>query len=205
MPTTKVIAFDCDGVLFDTAESNRVYYNSLLDQMDMPAMTDEQFVFAHMNTVSNTLAYLFPGQELLGKAKALKQKTSYNPFIKAMNMEPGLIPLLQKLRPAYKTAIATNRSDSMPALLREHNIGPLFDCIVSANDVAQPKPHPDQLLRLLDFFRIDPDQMLYVGDSIVDQQAAQAAEVPLVAYDNPSLTADHHIHSLKEIEEILQI
>jgi HAD superfamily hydrolase (TIGR01549 family) len=201
----KVIAFDCDGVLFDTADSNRAYYNALLQQMDLPAMTDTQFAYAHMHTVADTLAYLFPGQELLAKAKTLKHKTSYNPFVKAMKMEPGLMPLLKKLRPAYKTAIATNRSDSMPTLLREHQIGPFFDCIVSANDVARPKPYPDQLLRLLDFFQIDAGQMLYVGDSIVDQQAAQAAAVPLVAYNNPSLSAQYHIRSLKEIEDILRI
>jgi len=201
----KVIAFDCDGVLFDTADSNRAYYNALLRQMDMPEMTEEQFAYAHMNTVADTLAFLFPGQELLAQAKALKQKTSYNPFVKAMKMEPGLMPLLKKLRPAYKTAIATNRSDSMPTLLREHHIGPFFDCIVSANDVARPKPHPDQLLKLLDFFGIDSDQMLYVGDSIVDQQAADTAGVPLIAFNNRSLTAEHHITALREIEDILQI
>jgi len=201
----KVIAFDCDGVLFDTADSNRAYYNALRLQLNMPVLTDEQFAYAHMNTVADTLAYLFPGQELLAKAKALKQKTSYNPFVKAMKMEPGLMPLLKKLRPVYKTAIATNRSDSMPTLLKEHNIGPFFDCIVSANDVARPKPHPDQLTKLLDFFGIDAAQMLYVGDSIVDQQAADAAGVALVAYDNPSLTAQHHITSLQEIEDILQL
>ena len=201
----KVIAFDCDGVLFDTADSNRAYYNALLQQMNMPVMTDEQFVYAHMNTVADTLAFLFPGQELLAKAKALKQKTSYNPFVKAMKMEPGLMPLLKKLRPAYKTAIATNRSDSMPTLLKEHNIGPFFDCIVSANDVAHPKPHPDQLLKLLDFFGINSGEMLYVGDSIVDQQAAKAADVALAAYDNPTLTAEYHITSLREIEDILDI
>ncbi len=199
----KVIAFDCDGVLFDTADSNRAYYNALLHQMGMPAMTDEQFAYAHMNTVADTLAYLFPGQDLLAQAKALKQNTSYNPFVKAMKMEPDLMPLLKKLRPAYKTAIATNRSDSMPTLLREHNIKPLFDCIVSAHDVARPKPYPDQLVKLLDFFGIDAGQMLYVGDSIVDQEAADAAGVALVAYDNPSLVARYHITSLREIEDIL--
>ena len=58
-------------------------------------------------------------------------------------------------------------------------------------------------LKLLDFFGIDSGQMLYVGDSIVDQQAADAAGVDLVAYDNPSLSAAYHIRSLKEIEDIL--
>jgi HAD superfamily hydrolase (TIGR01549 family) len=120
-----------------------------------------------------------------------------------MKIEPALIPLLKKIRPAYKTAVATNRSDSMPTLLREHDIAPYFDLIVSASDVARPKPHPDQLLRLLDYFKVSPHEMLYVGDSKVDEAAANSAQVPLAAYDNRSLSAEYHIRSLKEIEDIL--
>lgn len=205
MSNYKVIAFDCDGVLFDTAESNRAYYNTLLDQLDMPEMTEEQFSFVHMHTVQESLAYLFKDPQGLQKAETIKKKMSYTPFVTAMKMEPALMPLLTKLRPAYKTAIATNRSDSMPMLLEVHDIAPYFDLIVSANDVPRPKPHPDQLVRLLDFFEVSPRQMLYVGDSKVDESAAKAANVPLIAYDNKSMSAEYHIRSLKEIEDILEI
>ncbi len=205
MSTYKVIAFDCDGVLFDTAESNRAYYNAIRKQLGMPDMTEEEFHFAHMHTVKETLAYLFKDPGAFQKAAAVKAQLSYTPFVAAMKMEPTLIPLLKKLRPAYKTAVATNRSDSMPTLLREHDIAPYFDLIVSASDVARPKPHPDQLLRLLDYFNVSPHEMLYVGDSKVDEAAANSAQVPLAAYDNRSLSAAYHIRSLKEIEGILGI
>jgi HAD superfamily hydrolase (TIGR01509 family) len=205
MPTYKVVAFDCDGVLFDTAESNRAYYNTILHHLGMPDMTEEQFGFVHMHTVHEALEHLFNEKQALQKAQSIKNELQYAPFVAAYKMEPALIPLLNKLRPAYKTAIATNRSDSMPTLLREHDIASYFDLIVSANDVPRPKPHPDQLLRLLDFFNVLPRQMLYVGDSKVDEAAAKAAHVPLVAYDNPSLSAEYHIRSLREIESILGI
>ncbi len=201
----KVIAFDCDGVLFDTAESNRAYYNTLLNQLDMPDMTEEQFCYVHMHTVQDALAFLFNENQALQKAQSIKETLSYAPFVAAYKMEPALIPLLNKLRPAYKTAIATNRSDSMPTLLREHDITSFFDLIVSANDVPRPKPHPGQLLRLLEYFEASPQEMLYVGDSKVDESAAKAAQVPFVAYDNRSLSAQYHIRSLKEIEGILGI
>jgi phosphoglycolate phosphatase len=203
MSTYKVVAFDCDGVLFDTAESNRAYYNTLLNQLGMPDMTEEQFTFVHMHTVHEALAYLFKEKQTRQKAQSFKEEMSYTPFVAAYKMEPTLIPLLLKLRPAFKTAIATNRSDSMPTLLREHELTPYFDLIVSAGDVPRPKPHPDQLLRLLDYFEVSPGEMLYVGDSKVDETAANAAHVPFVAYDNESLSARHHIQSLKEIEDIL--
>ena len=205
MPTYKVIAFDCDGVLFDTAESNRAYYNTILNQLDMPDMTEEQFCYVHMHTVQDALAYLFNENQALQKAQSIKETLSYVPFVAAYKMEPALIPLLNKLRPAYKTAIATNRSDSMPTLLREHDITSYFDLIVSANDVPRPKPHPGQLLRLLEHFEASPQEMLYVGDSKVDESAAKAANVPFVAYDNRSLSAQYHIRSLKEIEGILEL
>ena len=205
MQTYKVIAFDCDGVLFDTAESNRAYYNTLLNQLDMPDMTEEQFCYVHMHTVQDALAFLFNENQALQKAQSIKETLSYAPFVAAYKMEPALIPLLNKLRPAYKTAIATNRSDSMPTLLREHDITSFFDLIVSANDVPRPKPHPGQLLRLLEYFEASPQEMLYVGDSKVDESAAKAAQVPFVAYDNRSLSAQYHIRSLKEIEGILGI
>jgi len=205
MSSYKVIAFDCDGVLFDTAESNRAYYNTLRKQLGMPDMTEEEFRFAHMHTVNETLAYLFKSPQARQKVEAVRAQLSYTPFVAAMKMEPALIPLLKKLRPTYKTAVATNRSDSMPTLLREHDIAPYFDLIVSSNDVPRPKPYPDQLLRLLDYFNVSPHEMLYVGDSKVDETAAQTAQVPLVAYDNRSLTAAYHIRSLKEIEGILEL
>jgi phosphoglycolate phosphatase len=203
MSIYKVIAFDCDGVLFDTAESNRTYYNTILNQLGMPDMTEEQFCFVHMHTVQEALKHLFPGKQALLKAQSIKKELSYTSFVAAYTMEPALIPLLKKIRPVHKTAIATNRSDSMPTLLRVHDISPYFDLIVSANDVPRPKPHPDQLLRILDFFKVSPRQMLYVGDSKVDEAAAKAARVPLAAYNNDSLSADYHIRSLKEIEGIL--
>jgi len=94
MPTYKVIAFDCDGVLFDTAESNRAYYNTILNQLDMPDMTEEQFCYVHMHTVQDALAYLFNENQALQKAQSIKETLSYVPFVAAYKMEPALIPLL---------------------------------------------------------------------------------------------------------------
>lgn len=205
MTIFKIIAFDCDGVLFDTAESNRAYYNALLNRLGRPDMTEEQFRFAHMHTVQETLLFLFKDKETLKQVDTIRNEMGYAQFVGAMKMEPGLMPLIRKLRPSYKTAIATNRSDSMPTLLKEHDIDPYFDLVVSALDVKNPKPAPDQLFKILSHFGASPREMLYIGDSSVDEAAAKAAQVPLAAYDNPSLSADYHIRSLQEIETILAL
>ena len=93
----------------------------------------------------------------------------------------------------------------MNKVLAVHGIEKYFDLVVTALDVPHPKPHPDPLLRVLEYFHVAPDEMLYVGDSELDDLAAKAAGVPLVAYGNLSLAGDYHITSLKELEKIITI
>ena len=205
MKPISLIAFDCDGVLFDTARMNRLYYNAILNHLGMPDMAPKQFEFIHMHTVKESLIFLFGRNERLKKAEAFRQTMSYDPFLKEMEMEPYLIPLLEKLRPKFKTAIATNRTDTMDRVLEEFKIKKYFDLVICAKDVPRPKPYPDPLLKVLDHFQIEPEQALYVGDSKLDKDAAKAAGIPFIAYGDSSLSAEYHIGSLKEIEDILHL
>jgi len=200
---TKVVAFDCDGVMFDSSESNKAYYNQVLAHFGMPELTPEQFAFTHMHTADDSMAYLFEDKNFLEKAQAYRKRMTYMPFIRHMEMEPHLKQLLFKLRNYYKTAIASNRTDTMAKVLEVHGLEDDFDFVVSALDVPRPKPYPDQLFKIMDFFKVAPEEMIYVGDSEVDERAATAAGVALVAYGNPGLSAELHITSLKELETIL--
>jgi len=203
MKDIKVVAFDCDGVLFDTKKANMAYYNQVLNHFGMPDMTGEQFDYTHMHTVDESLAYIFKDKTILEAAQTYRKNMSYLPFLKHMEMEPHLKTLLEKLRPIFKTAIATNRTDTMARVLTEHDLAGYFDLVVTASDVKNPKPHPEPLVNILEYFRLKPHQMIYVGDSKLDESAAQAAGVPLVAYRNSTLYADFYIESLKELEDIL--
>ncbi|MEA3414929.1 MAG: HAD family hydrolase [Thermodesulfobacteriota bacterium] len=205
MKNIKVIIFDCDGVMFDTVKANTAYYNSVLNHFGRPDMTPEQFAYSHMHTADNAMAYLFDDKKMLEAAQAYRKNMSYLPFLKYMEIEPYLKPLLKRLRLKYKTAVATNRADTMKRVLVEHKLEDYFDLVVSALDVMCPKPHPDQLTKILKHFNIAPYNAIYIGDSKLDEIAAKAAEIPLIAYKNRSLSADFHIDSLKEIEDILEI
>ena len=48
------------------------------------------------------------------------------------------------------------------------------------------------------------EEAIYIGDSPIDEQAARAAGVPLVAYKSPELSAPYHVSHFKEIEEMLE-
>jgi HAD superfamily hydrolase (TIGR01509 family) len=201
----RIVVFDCDGVMFDTAKANKAYYNHLLQQFGRPVMTQAQFAYTHMHTVDEALAFLFDDAAVLEEVRAYRTRLNYVPFLKHMIIEPDLRSLLNRLRPRYRTAIATNRTDTMDRVLETHDLEKSFDLVVTAFDVARPKPHPEQLHKILGHFGLRPEQAVYIGDSELDEGAARAAGVTFVGYANSALRADFHIKRLKELEDILQV
>ena len=201
----KVVAFDCDGVMFDTTNANTAYYNDVLGAMGKPPLTPDQFAYVHMHTVDSSLSFLFEENDTLKKAQAYRKQMGYHPFIKEMVEEPGLKPLIDKLRPQYKTAVATNRSDTMGSVLETFDLKQRFDLVVTALDVTHPKPHPEALEQIMAYFKVRPHEVIYVGDSELDWQAATAANIPFIAYQNPNLKSDYHISALLEISLILDL
>ena len=205
MKNIKLVAFDCDGVLFDTAQANRFYYSHILQHFGRPALTEEQFRFVHMHTLNESLAYLLPDKNTLEAAHDFRKTMDYRKYLSCLTVEPQLVALLEKLRPRIKTAIATNRTDTMEQLLAEFDLDGYFDLVVTSSDVKQPKPHPEALLKILEHFGLASHQVIYIGDSQVDELAARAAKMPLVAYRNRELATEYHIDSLGELEELLDI
>lgn len=199
----QVLALDCDGVMFDTRKANSAYYNDILAAFGRPPMTSDQYAYAQMQTVDRAIAYLFEDEASQAAAHAFRKKNGYDPYIPLMEMEPDLIRLLDRYRGRLHLAVATNRSDTMGKVLKVHGLENYFDLVVTALDVAHPKPHPEPLTRILEHFRALPEQMLYVGDSPLDELTARAAGVPLAAYGNPDLDGDYHITRLSQLEEIL--
>ena len=201
----EIVAFDCDGVLFDTAQANRYYYSHILQHFGRAAVTDEQFRFVHIHTVDESMAYLLPDEKQLEAAHIFRKTMDYRKYLSYLTVEPHLVALLEKLRPQIKTAIATNRTDTMEQLLAEFDLDGYFDLVVTSSDVKKPKPHPEALLKILEYFGLASHQVIYIGDSQVDELAARAAKMPLVAYRNRELAAEYHIDSLGELEELLDI
>jgi HAD superfamily hydrolase (TIGR01549 family) len=199
------VAFDCDGVMFDSAEANIAYYNQILAHLGRPAMGAAQAAYCHSHTVGESLTHLLTdAPHLLPEAEAYRMRTGYLPFIRYMHMEPYLRPLLTYLRGRWKTAVATNRTDTMQRVLKEHNLEGFFDLVISASDVARPKPHPEQLLTIIAHFGIQPEELCFIGDSDLDQQAADAAKVPFVAFRNPDLQAVAHIERLDRVLDLIE-
>lgn len=200
----KVVAFDCDGVMFDTRDANIAYYNRILESAGRPPMTPSQIEFSQMHTVGASLDHLLAGDAAaLARAEAFRRRMTYEPFISRMVMEPDLRGLLERLRAVCRTAVATNRTDTMRRVLRHWGLEEAFDLVVSASDVERPKPHPEMLLRILTHFDAAPGEMVYIGDSKLDEEAAREAGVRFFAYRNERLEADVHLSSLGAVASIV--
>jgi HAD superfamily hydrolase (TIGR01549 family) len=191
----KLVAFDCDGVLFDSQQANIAFYNAILAHFDRPPLAPEAVDYIHSHTVLESLNHLFNGYPDLSAVFHFARSFDYSPFISMMIEEPFLREFFRFLRPGCFLALATNRTTTTRAVLTYHGLADNFDLVVSAQDVSNPKPHPESFVRILEHFRLSPREAIYIGDSRVDEQFAANAGVPFVAYRNPGLTANYYLDS----------
>jgi HAD superfamily hydrolase (TIGR01549 family) len=199
-----LIIFDCDGVMFDTKWVNRLYYNDMLAYFNLPEMNEAQFEYSHSHSAADAIRHLcephnIPDREVRDYLKSI----NYSNYIKHMKINPELKPLIDKIRPPCRTAIATNRSDTMPNVVKTFALSPYFDRIMTALDVKKAKPDPEMITDIITHFQIMKDRVLYIGDTRVDEQAAIRAEIDFVAYQDSALQANYHIHTLDQLENII--
>lgn len=197
----KLIVFDCDGVLFDSREANRNYYNDLLIAFNRPVMDDKELEFVHCHNVFDSVAHIFrhyPETDLEA-VHHHRESQSYTPYLSYMIMEPDLKQFLDMVKPGYHLAISTNRTTTMRPLLESYELSDYFELVVTSMDVDRPKPAPDGLLKILSRFDCRPEETIFIGDSEVDRQHTQNVGVDLIAFKNPRLDAKFHVECFLDI------
>lgn len=201
----EVVVFDCDGVLFESREANIRFYNHVLERFGRPPVRADQVGYIHMHSAKESLEYLLGSSRDLEAAWAYCQSLDFRIFNRYMRKEPGLDDLLRYLKPRCRVALATNRTVSTRDLLASFELDGAFDLIVTAADVARPKPHPESMEKILKAFRTLPHHVLFVGDSPVDARLAQDTGVVFAAYKNPSLPAHLHVSSFGDLQAFLAL
>ncbi len=178
------IIYDCDGVLFESRNANLAYYNAVLETLGAPPVTADDTELAricHTAASPEVFAALL-GESLVETALSIAADLDYRYFIPAMIPEPGMVETLASLSRELPLAVATNRGNSMGEILDHFSLTGYFQVVVTSRDVARPKPAPDMLLLAARQLQLAPKELLFVGDSDLDRQAAQAAGIRFVGY-----------------------
>lgn len=203
MSQLKIVIFDCDGVMFDSKDANKHYYNHILEKLGRPPMDEKELEYVHMHHVVDSISHIFRHYpEDLEKADEYRLGLDYTPYLQYMIMEPDLPEFLDFLKPSHKTAISTNRASTMPAVLQLFNLKDRFDKVVTSLDVERSKPHPEALRKILDHFDLTVNEAVYIGDSIVDREHTAGIGMRLIAFKNPDLPAEYHVGSFMEITKL---
>ena len=200
MTVLKLVVLDCDGVMFDSREANRAYYGHLRERFGRPPLTEQEVGFVHAHPAPESVPHIFRAwpQDVEG-VNAYRASLDYTPFLRQMAIEPDLLAFLAAVRPPLLTAISTNRTSTMAAVLDTFALRPHFDLVVTALDVEHPKPHPEALLRILARFGVSAGEGIFVGDTQVDVDHAAAVGMPLIAFRSPGIRAAYHVSSFREV------
>lgn len=194
----KCIIFDCDGVLLDTIEANRHFYNAILDHLGYSCLSETDLKLVHAMTVLEAFKHVLSPADVL-KAPQVAAQLDRRIYFDKVRVPANLHELLAKLKARYKLGIVTNRDARGIKMLGEFGLLDFFDVVVTSSDVAIPKPSPEGLLQACARLAVEPAEALYVGDSLSDMQAARAAAMPFAAYGNAELPIDLKAANMHEL------
>lgn len=199
------LILDCDGVLFDSKAANTAYYNHIRFAVDLPPMNDEEATYSHMASTEEALERMIP-EELKANAKRIRDTTRYrDTFMALMEPAPHVYEFLRTMKDqGVPMAMCTNRSDSVHDVLAHFGMDSFFSPVMTITH-ARPKPDPQGLMDIVRIWGGNPASVAFLGDSLVDQQAAAAAGVPFWSFGSPSLNARLHVANFKELTEIMEL
>jgi len=185
------IIFDFDGTLIDSYEAIAESLNHVRQSYGLdPVGLDEV-----KNLVGHGLEQLIQtsvGPDRIEEgvqrfrqcyAGICEQKTRILPQVK---------DTLEELdRRGYQMAIATNKPSYFARdILRSLEMEHLFAEVLGPNDVERPKPDPEMLEIIMMRVGLSPEEVVYVGDMLLDIEVAQRAGVAVYAVPTGSATRE---------------
>lgn len=209
-----VILFDLDGTLLDTEPAILDTYRYLFKKY----RTEEEFTRDKQLAVlgpslESMFKEYFPGKDVHSLIEEYRQHNweIHEQLVKPMD---GAIELLAGLKKqGYKLGVvSTKRKDTINLGLQQNRMMEYFDVILGEDDVTKGKPNPEGILKACNMLNEGHDSVIYIGDSIMDIQAARNAGVFSVGYffnperkerleaEKPNRIIDH----LLQLNEILK-
>lgn len=182
--------FDCDGVLIDSMNANVAYYNKFRTHFGLPPMTPEDERYTHIQNVYDSLKRIVPA-EAYEEALAFRATIDYHDVLPFLERELGIRRLLRWIKNGgFRLGVNTNRMDTVPLVFKTVDLEGYFDQVQTVANSKAPKPDPDGVLQILKAWELEPKDVVFLGDSSVDQHTAQNAGVSFWSFKNPELTAE---------------
>ena len=176
------IIFDFDGTLIDSYEPIAESLNHVRRSFDRPPLPLDEV----KTLVGHGLEHLI--EKAVGPAQIQEGvrlfRESYAAICESRTkILPQVRETLEKLeRRGYQMAIATNKPSYFARdILRALEIDHLFAEVLGPNDVQRPKPDPEMLEIIMMRLGLGVDEMVYVGDMLIDVEVARSAGVAVYA------------------------
>jgi len=179
------VLFDFDYTLVDSSPGILECINYAMTRMGLPTPDPERA----RRTIGLSLPRTFVA--LTGPAMEARGQEFARLFIEradeVMNANTTFLPdarqVLDQLA-ACRVAmgiVSTKYRYRIERFLRDEGIAGMFGVVLGLEDVAAAKPDPAGLRLALERLGRQPTEAVYVGDSVVDGEAAYRARVPFVA------------------------
>ncbi len=217
----RLVLFDLDGTLVDTAPDLTRAVNRMLAQLTLPPVAQSDVCRWVGDGVRVLVSRALGGGREAGSASAPEER-GIDLFWRAYGREicvdsrpyAGVTPTLTGLRArGFKLACVTNKPRSLAlSLLEAVALRRHFDLVVGGDSLALKKPDPAPLVFACNELGVSPAETVMVGDSANDVRAARAAgtAVICVSYgynqdvDLATLGPDRVIDSFAQLAELVE-
>lgn len=185
----KAAIIDLDGTMVDTAPDFLVAINAMREEFVLEPLsidTIKRMVGQGVeNLVRRVLAVDFTEDavnKMFDAALAAYQKHYLPANGTYSELYPKVPEGLRALRSkGLRLACVTNKpmAFTIPLLVKK-DVAEYFDLVIGGDSLPRKKPDPMPLLHVCHEFNLEPAQVLVIGDSSNDAQAAHAAGCPVV-------------------------
>lgn len=186
----KGVIFDLDGTLADTIEDLIDSLNDMLVSHNLPTVTYAQ----GQSYVGNGLRKLiqravpedFKGDDAFLDEALEEMKDIYSTrWISKTRPYPGVEAFLKLCQDrGVKLGVSSNKTDDATKFIIQNLFPDISFIDVIGNVAGEPrKPDPKQTDRIVRQMELNPEEILYVGDSITDVKTAENSHLDAVLVD----------------------
>lgn len=179
MPTIRTVLFDLDGTLIDSLRLILDSYHHTLAQHGFPARTDAEWLRGVGTPLTAQLAEWRDGMGTIEALIATYREYNLKHHDRMVTVYPGVLDAVREIKAAgLQTGLVTSKN-RLGALrgLKLVGLEALMDVLVCADEVTNPKPHPEPVQKAVTLLGADPAATVYVGDSIHDMLSGRQAGV----------------------------